>query len=148
MVTDENGELWLKDRLRIGENIEIGLLTDRLRGDSKTVYEVFHAEADGADENAKFVVYSDGLLEARGGIFRGTIYAEGGLIGSKTIGDVENVVEGYGDLVNITDTLRGLTCSSELGNVFKVGQDASKADPAVLNFSAKATGIEVKLSEC
>ena len=61
MVTDSEGDLWLKDRLRIGEkdsqfNVEIGNLIQ----EGTQIPQVINA-------NNGFIVYSDGSIKATGG---------------------------------------------------------------------------------
>jgi hypothetical protein len=62
METDSNGELWLKNRLRIGTDdtstVEIGYL-NTVREDT-SIHEIFHA---GTGEK-EFVVYEDGKMVA------------------------------------------------------------------------------------
>jgi hypothetical protein len=62
METDDSGELWLKNRLRVGTNktstVEIGYL-DAVRADTD-VHEVIHA----GNGDQEFVVYEDGKMVA------------------------------------------------------------------------------------
>ena len=85
METDDSGELWLKNRLRIGTNntstVEIGYL-EAVRAETD-IHEVIHA----GDDNQKFIVYEDGYMKATGGEFTGTITATGGSIGGLEIAE-------------------------------------------------------------
>lgn len=96
MVTDDSGELWLKNRLRIGVNndttVEIGYL-NRVREDTG-IHEIFHA----GKENQEFIVYEDGKMIAQGAEFHGDIYATGGKIGNMTIGEVQSGIESTKDV--------------------------------------------------
>ena len=83
METDDSGELWLKNRLRVGtgeaSTVEIGYLNavHAVTG----AHEVIHAGKD----TQKFIVYEDGKMFAQGVEVHGDIYAEGGQIGGLTI---------------------------------------------------------------
>jgi hypothetical protein len=83
METDDSGELWLKNRMRVGaestSTVEIGYL-NATRPNSE-VHEVIHA----GDGDQKFIVYEDGKMFAQGVEIHGDIYAEGGQIGGLTI---------------------------------------------------------------
>lgn len=85
METDDQGELWLKKRLRIGTDststVELGYL-DATRDNS--IHEVIHAGRG----NQEFIVYEDGKMRATGAEFTGIINATGGKIGNMTIEDV------------------------------------------------------------
>jgi hypothetical protein len=80
METDDIGELWLKDRLRVGtaktSTVEIGYLSNT-RSDGK--HEVIHAGNTGDD----FIVYEDGKVIAK------NIEVRGGRIGNMTIAELE-----------------------------------------------------------
>ena len=86
METDSSGELWLKNRLRIGTDdtstVEIGYL-NTVREDTG-IHEIFHA---GTGEK-EFVVYEDGKMVAQGAEFHGKIYATGGTIGGLEIDSI------------------------------------------------------------
>jgi hypothetical protein len=83
METDDTGELWLKNRMRIGTNdtstVEIGYL-DAVRAETD-VHEVIHA----GNSNQDFVVYEDGKMVAHGAEIHGGIYADYGKIGGLTV---------------------------------------------------------------
>lgn len=96
METDDSGELWLKNRLRVGTNntstVEIGYL-DNFRevnikdenGETskQTYHEVIHAGDNVSGQ--EFIVYEDGHLKATGVEIEGKITAESGSIGGLTI---------------------------------------------------------------
>lgn len=73
MITDSNGDLWLKNRLNIGvskANSSVGIGTlDTI--DTKHGREVINATNN-------FIVYEDGSMVAKDGNFTGLIYATGG----------------------------------------------------------------------
>ena len=106
METDDLGELWLKNRLRVGTNntstVEIGYL-DAVRTET-SIHEVIHA----GDDKQKFIVYEDGKMLAQGAEFHGEIYATGGQIGNMEIQDIED--RGY-----------ELIITSNIGNSMKEG---------------------------
>lgn len=108
METDDTGELWLKNRLRIGTDktstVEIGYL-EATRADGK--HEVIHA----GDGEQKFIVYEDGKMIAQGAEFHGTIYATGGKIGNMSIEAIEN----------IEDAQYRMEIISNVGNSIKEG---------------------------
>lgn len=134
METDDEGELWLKNRLRVGTNntstVEIGYL-DATRTETN-IHEVIHA----GDTGQEFIVYEDGRMVAEGAEFHGTIYAEAGLIGGMTIGQVE---EGIKNIENVTEAVKKLDIQSKLGYNFKVEKGVST--PTQLEFEIKATGF-------
>lgn len=85
MQTDSNGELWLQNRLRIGDgqtsSVEIGYI-DKKAGEEK--HKVIHAGFSKDDDNDKeFIVYEDGHVIAN------YIEAKAGKIGNMTIEQVE-----------------------------------------------------------
>lgn len=69
METDDSGQLWLRDKLRISDTVSIGVLET-----GKNRYQVFNS-------NNNFIVYNDGTVEATQGNF------SGGTIGGFTIED-------------------------------------------------------------
>jgi hypothetical protein len=69
METDDSGQLWLRDKLRISDTVSIGVLET-----GKNRYQVFNS-------NNNFIVYNDGTVEATRGNF------SGGTIGGFTIED-------------------------------------------------------------
>lgn len=134
METDDSGELWLKNRLRVGTNktstVEIGYL-DAVRADTD-VHEVIHA----GNGDQEFVVYEDGKMVAQGAEFHGTIYATGGQIGNLTVGEVEGAV---GDMNSVIEATRKLDISSKLGYNFKV--EGNVGTPERLTFEAACVGF-------
>lgn len=75
METDDSGQLWLRDKLRISDTVSIGVLET-----GKDRYQVFNS-------NNNFIVYNDGTVEANSGTFKGNISAISGTIGGFTIED-------------------------------------------------------------
>lgn len=106
METDDSGELWLKNRLRVGagetSTVEIGYLNTVRAGTD--IHEVIHA----GDGDQKFIVYEDGKMFAQGVEVHGNIYAEGGQIGGLTIDQWEE--RGY-----------EIVITSNIGNSMKQG---------------------------
>ena len=102
METDDAGELWLKNRLRVGTNktstVEIGYL-DAVRENTET-HEVIHA----GNGDQEFIVYEDGKMVAQGAEFYGKIYATGGKIGNMEIQDIENAIRAPGYKIEITSS--------------------------------------------
>ena len=105
METDDAGELWLKNRLRVGTNktstVEIGYL-DAVRANTE-IHEVIHA----GDGDQEFIIYEDGKMVAQGAEFYGKIYATGGKIGNMEIQDIENAIGAPGYKIEITSS-RGI----------------------------------------
>lgn len=60
METDDSGQLWLRDKLRISDTVSIGVLET-----GKNRYQVFNS-------NNNFIVYNDGTVEATQGNFSGS----------------------------------------------------------------------------
>jgi hypothetical protein len=87
METDDSGELWLKNRLIVGNNntstVEIGYLAGVRNGTNK--HEVIHA----GDGSQSFIVYEDGKMVATGAEFTGIINATGGQIGGVDIAEID-----------------------------------------------------------
>ena len=75
METDDSGQLWLRDKLRISDTVSIGVLET-----GKDRYQVFNSKNN-------FIVYNDGTVEANSGTFKGNISAISGTIGGFTIED-------------------------------------------------------------
>lgn len=75
METDDRGQLWLRDKLRISDTVSIGVLET-----GKDRYQVFNSKNN-------FIVYNDGTVEANSGTFKGNISAISGTIGGFTIED-------------------------------------------------------------
>lgn len=87
METDDSGELWLKNRLIVGNNntstVEIGYLAGVRNGTNK--HEVIHA----GEGSQSFIVYEDGKMVATGAEFTGIINATGGQIGGVDIAEID-----------------------------------------------------------
>ena len=134
METDDQGELWLRERLQVGtpetSKVEIGYL-DATRNNTE-IHEVIHA----GDEEQEFIVYEDGKMVAQGAVFHGTIVAEGSKIGNMTVGEIE---EGIENIENVAEAVKKLDIQSKLGYNFKVEEDFST--PSELELEAKATGF-------
>lgn len=79
METDSTGELWLKNRLRIGVNdettVEIGYLKET---EGETEGEKIHKVISAGQGDTCFEVYEDGTMIARGATFKGEIIATSG----------------------------------------------------------------------
>ena len=109
METDDQGELWLKKRLRVGTDststVEMGYLQATRDG---SIHEVIHAGSG----DQEFIVYEDGKMRATGAEFTGIINATGGKIGNMTIEDVK------------TSTYR-LEINSSLGYAVKEGVEVT-----------------------
>ena len=86
METDDQGELWLRERLRVGTlettTVELGYLQQTRNEDNKEYHEVIHA---GSDSTKNFVVYEDGKVIARNAEIHGGIFADYGRIGNLEI---------------------------------------------------------------
>jgi hypothetical protein len=107
LITEDDGSLWLKDKLSIGtynnNEVQIGKLDTEISKDETHGGRVI-------DANGDFVVYEDGHMKATSGEFTGTIIATGGKIGNITIGEVEGTVS----------SSKKFDIISELGYNFKV----------------------------
>lgn len=108
METIDDGTLWLKDEMHIGDantsTVKIGYLEEKR--ENSEIHEVIRA----GDSSTEFIVYEDGKMKATGAEFSGTIHATGGTIGGLSIEEL--IKDGY--TVDIQ--------SSEGGFVFKNGQ--------------------------
>jgi hypothetical protein len=82
METDDSGELWLKNRLRVGTSdtstVEIGYSPSE-NGET-TVFKAYQSNEDG-NIISSFTVYENGIMNATGASFSGYIEATGGSIG-------------------------------------------------------------------
>lgn len=74
LETDDSGQLWLRDKLKITNNVSIG----NLGKDESGKNQVFNSKNN-------FIVYEDGTVEANEGNFTGLINATGGQIGGFNI---------------------------------------------------------------
>lgn len=112
METDDRGELWLRNRLRVGtestSTVEIGYL-DATRAETN-VHEVFHA----GNGDQEFVVYEDGKMIAQGAEFHGGVFAEYGQIGNMTVGEVQSGIESTKGIEIIAD--KGTTFQIDANN--------------------------------
>lgn len=134
MKTDDFGELWLENRLRVGTDdtstVEIGYLKEVRSGTD--IHEVIHA----GDGEQKFIVYEDGKMIAQGAEFHGAVYATGGKIGNMTIGDVEGAVE----------STKGISIIADYGTTFQI--DANDiVTPENMDFRIVLENISVFSSE-
>jgi hypothetical protein len=86
METDSEGELWLRNRLRVGteetSTVDIGYLSEKR--DNTNYSEVIHA-GDFSANQTPFIVYEDGYVVAN------YIEAKGGKIGNMEIEAIEEV---------------------------------------------------------
>jgi hypothetical protein len=92
METDDTGELWLRDSLKVGttqtSNVEIGYLTKyrteiTAKGEEKIYHQVISAGDASENEDSPFIVYEDGKVIAK------NIEVRGGKIGNMTIAELE-----------------------------------------------------------
>jgi hypothetical protein len=92
METDDTGELWLRDRLRVGteltSKVEIGYLSKyrtetTAKGEEKIYHQVISAGDTSDNEDSPFIVYEDGKVIAK------NIEVRGGKIGNMTIAELE-----------------------------------------------------------
>ena len=97
METDSTGELWLRNRLRIGvdsgSTVEIGYLKPT---EGETEGETIHKVISAGQGDTCFEVYEDGTMMARGATFKGKIIATGGSIGSVSLSENGITVSGTG----------------------------------------------------
>ena len=104
METDDNGRLWLKDKLHIGteetSTVKIGYL-DGTKTVNSNIHEVIRAGDSSSD--TQFIVYEDGTLKAAGVNIEGTINATGGQIGGLTVQEWHE--KGYNVVIESSDGL-------------------------------------------
>jgi hypothetical protein len=116
METDDSGELWLKNRLRVGTNntstVEIGYL-DAIRAETD-IHEVIHAGDFTRQDDKPFIVYEDGRVVAN------YIEANGGRIGNMSIETIEQI--GYEVII-----------TSNIGNIIKEGTPVELSASLYLN---------------
>ena len=130
METDDNGELWLKNRLSVEtynsqQKVGIGKLDTENTKDNVHGGRIF-------DANSNFTVYEDGH-----------IVAKSGQIGNMTIEDVEGAVS---NMDSIAEATRKLEIFSNLGYNFKVRGEKSSPETlelgaAMIGFSSNSNGI-------
>lgn len=132
MVTDDDGELWLENRLKIGDGtystVELGYLDETREENNKVYHEVIHA----GTESDEFIVYEDGKVVAN------YIEAKGGKIGNMTITSIEQTIEEVGQAI---EAGKKLDISSNLGYNFKVGGNG--ISPEQLQLVAEPTGFTI-----
>ena len=124
METNDDGTLWLKNRLNIetkeGYTVGIGKLGASTENGKN---EIINA-------NNKFLVYEDGSIKATDGTFTGTVYATAGKIGNLSVEDVENVVS----------QSKGIEIESINGFTFTINS-TTVVVPDKISLSAKLIGI-------
>lgn len=129
METDSNGELWLRDKLRVGtvdtSTVEIGYL-DQIRTEAgdKNYHAVIRAGNE--DQDYAFSVYEDGYVFAKGMEVSGIINALEG-----KIGDIE-IVNGGLKTSNITLNNNGLIIKNSGIKLEVSGKDGA-ADETVFS---------------
>lgn len=83
METDDQGDLWLKNRLLISDTVSLGNLDGN----------VFDAKGRVFDANGKFIIYNDGTFKAEEAELSGKITADKGRIGGLTIDGHDLIAE-------------------------------------------------------
>ena len=144
MVTNDEGQLFLKQKILIGPDIsdtyryraQIGIIesytkdgtvtTDDSLKDYSKIFSVQDQEA-----NETVAIYDNGLLKADKVELTGTIYATGGKIGNMTIEDLNNLQEAG----------KNVQIESLEGNIFKIKDNV--ASPTELVLTAKLNNISV-----
>lgn len=144
MVTNDEGQLFLKQKILIGPDIsdtyryraQIGIIesytedgivtTDDNLKDYSKIFSVQDQEA-----NETVAIYDNGLLKADKVELTGTIYATGGKIGNMTIEDLNNLQEAG----------KNVQIESLEGNIFKIKDNV--ASPTELVLTAKLNNISV-----
>lgn len=144
MITDDDGQLFLKQKIFIGPDIsdtyryraQIGIIesytvdgevtTDNSLKDYSKIFSVKD------QENTETVaIYDNGLLKADKVELTGTIYATGGKIGNMTIEDINNIGQ----------IGKNVTIESLEGEFFKLKDGV--ASPESLTLTARLSNIEV-----
>lgn len=126
METGSDGNLWLKNALKIGDGStdskvaigNLGTVAGDVNGNRVFV-------AGGSNESPNFIVYENGKIVAQNAEIHGEIYATGGQIGGLTI-------------ETLPDTL-GIRIVAEKGETFK--KNGESVEPNELTFHIK-TSIE------
>ena len=93
LVTEDDGELWLKNKLKIGGDdgakVSLGYLENTIQvyeniilenGNIESIQKIYH---EVFNANGNFIVYENGNVTANNGTFRGKIKATSGYIGSE-----------------------------------------------------------------
>ena len=144
MVTDDDGQLFLKQKLFIGPDIsdtyryraQIGVIEsytedgDVTTDDSLKDYSKIFSVKD--QENVETVaIYDNGLLKADRVELTGIIYATGGKIGNMTIEDINNIGQ----------IGKNVTIQSLEGEFFKLKDGV--ASPESLTLTARLSNVQV-----
>ena len=144
MVTDDDGQLFLKQKLFIGPDIsdtyryraQIGVIESYTEDgevttdDSLKDYSKIFSVKD--QENIETVaIYDNGLLKADRVELTGTIYATGGKIGNMTIEDINNIGQ----------IGKNVTIQSLEGEFFKLKDGV--ASPESLTLTARLSNVQV-----
>lgn len=144
MVTDDDGQLFLKQKLFIGPDIsdtyryraQIGVIEsytedgEIITDDSLKDYSKIFSVKD--QENIETVaIYDNGLLKADRVELTGTIYATGGKIGNMTIEDINNIGQ----------IGKNVTIQSLEGEFFKLKDGV--ASPESLTLTARLSNVQV-----
>lgn len=156
LETNQNGELWLKQKLSVQTNdpsntVEIGALGDDL--DYSSAKMVINA-------SDRFKVYEDGHVEGTnahfsgGSTFSGTINATGGQIGGLTIEEWKEmgysvkitssngtILKGESSTVLTATLYKGNTAC--LGNTTEMTDDNGKIKTYKINYQWKKNGVDV-----
>lgn len=93
LVTEDDGELWLKNKLKIGGDdgakVSLGYLENTIQvyeniilenGNTESIQKIYH---EVFNANGNFIVYENGNVVANNGTFKGEIKATSGYIGSE-----------------------------------------------------------------
>lgn len=93
LVTEDDGELWLKNKLKIGGDdgakVSLGYLENTIQvyeniilenGNTEAIQKIYH---EVFNANGNFIVYENGNVTANNGTFKGEIKATSGYIGSE-----------------------------------------------------------------
>ena len=144
MITDDDGQLFLKQKLFIGPDIsdtyryraQIGVIESYTEDgevttdDSLKDYSKIFSVKD--QENIETVaIYDNGLLKADRVELTGTIYATGGKIGNMTIEDINNIGQ----------IGKNVTIQSLEGEFFKLKDGV--ASPESLTLTARLSNVQV-----
>lgn len=137
METDSEGELWLRNRLRVGtgetSTVSIGYLSDFKELNNNKFHQVINA-------NDKFIVYEDGSMTATEAVFSGVI--KGDTIFGENADSLtaQKIIEGINNLDNIVAQVKGIKIVPTRGTDFKVSNDSPS--PEELSFRIEFVGFE------
>lgn len=120
LETDDQGKLWLRDKLQIGtstDSFDVSIGNLGLKKDENGVLEDNSHGGRIIDANNNFVVYEDGhmvatsgeftgTINATDGIFNGVINATGGTIGNLTIKELEEGIDPSARLIVENDSVK------------------------------------------